>query len=252
MLPFVSCSSKSNRGQSGMFNWLDVSSHADIKVQFNTIGIRTAIQWAGNFEFFSWFCHEYLNFRWAGIMDWLYKLDSRFVWFNMFWLLYRSAWIKEGSAIFGWTTCCLLAIDLFWNHILSYFDCKIDQRFDGWWYSCHCDIICGRNSKRWHSRTIGVVCTLSSQCRHTDWLYFGHECWIWIRAAQNLIIPAIFGVLFLLLPNTPRYYLHKDKIHVRKNVLWHFWHFNRLFYLIKSNLESREIIKALQRTQRKE
>ena len=36
----------------------------------------------------------------------------------------------------------------------------------------------------------------------------------------NLIIPAIFGVLFFLLPNTPRYYLHKGKMQVS--------HFGRL------------------------
>lgn len=142
MLPFFFRSSKSNCGQSGLFNWLDVSSHAHIEIQFNTISIRTAFQWAGNFEFFHDFAmrHEYLNFQWAGIMDWVYKLDSRFVWFNMFWLLYRSAWVEKGSAIFGWATCCPLDIDLFWNNILLYFDCKIDQRIDGWRSSCHCEL----------------------------------------------------------------------------------------------------------------
>lgn len=119
---FVCCDSKSNCGQSGLFDRLDVTSHADIKIKFNTIGIGSA-------------------FESTSIVDWLYKLDSGFVRFNFLWIFYRSAWIEKGSSIFGRTTCCLLAIDLFRNNILLYFDCSICKRINCWWCSCHRNFI---------------------------------------------------------------------------------------------------------------
>lgn len=75
----------------------------------------------------------------------------------------------------------------------------------------------------------------------------------------NLIIPIIFGVLFFLLPNTPRYYLHKGKIQVSgKYGFLVFLEFLAIKSFISTpqkkktikNLESWKGIKALQRIQR--
>lgn len=205
-----------------IFDWLDVTGYAHIEIKFHTIGIGTTYQR-------------------SSLMDWFNKLDCRIVRFDMLWILYGPIGIEKISMFFSITTCCLLGIDLFWDDILIHFNCPANKWFDCWWCSWNGHFIRIGNCRQWvwvqkeivrqYSKISPFFCTHRIRGRLGSFAPFlrnvgtliGYILGTNVKYEYvpliNLIIPFLFGILFMGLPNTPRYYLHKGKIQVRKTVL---------------------------------